>query len=116
MKLLKLFVGLIIIFNFNYSYAQKPIKYNLNKSNIESVSYRIAPDSTYSISIKLNKKAANEFGKFTKNNIGKLLRIYKSKQIIQEAIIEGEIFSGLILINNLQDSDEVIKYIRLLLK
>jgi preprotein translocase subunit SecD len=114
-KIIFYFSLTVIIFNTSH-YGQETIKYNLIKSSIETVAYYMIPDSTYSIDIKLNKESANEFKELTKNNIGKNLRILKDGHLIVEAIIKAEITSGNIQRNRLKSGDEVIKYIKILLK
>jgi preprotein translocase subunit SecD len=104
-----------ILFNTPH-YGQETIKYNLTKSSIDAVTYSMIPDSTYCIDIRLNKNSANEFKEMTKTNIGKNLRIIKDGHIIVEAIIKGEITNGNIQRNRLKSGDEVIKYIKILLK
>jgi preprotein translocase subunit SecD len=91
-------------------------EYNLTKSSIEDVTYSMIPDGTYYIIIKLNKESADEFRVITKTNIGKNLRIIKDGHIIVEAIIKGEIASGNIQRSGLKSGDEVINFIRILLK
>jgi preprotein translocase subunit SecD len=107
-------VLIVILFNTAH-YGQETIKYNILKSDIEKVAYEVLPDSTYQISIKLNTKAVQELKKITKNNIGNNLIVVKDGNIIVEAIIKGEIDSGLI-VKQLKSGDEVIEYIKNLLK
>jgi preprotein translocase subunit SecD len=112
-----IFPIILIVFLFNTPhYGQETIKYNLTKSSIEHVTYSIIPDGTYVIDIKLNKESADEFKIITKSNIGKNLRIMKDGHIIVEAIIKAEITSGNIQRNRLKSGDEVIRYIKILLK
>jgi len=105
----------IVLFS-SLIYAQETIKFVLSNSIIESVSYTVSPDTTYSICIKLNNDGTKDFEEITKSNIGKFLRILKDDYLIQEAIIKGRITSGRILMNNLKDANEVINYIKILIK
>ncbi len=98
------------------SYAQQSINYDLENSCIESVTYSLAPDSLYAIFIKMNSECALKFKNFTRENIGKSLMILKNGNLIVEAVIRGEIDSGLISIDNLQDSNETLKYLKILIE
>ncbi len=107
----------VIFVNAGYTcYAQESINFNLENACIESVSYSLAQDSLYSVFIKLNPDCAREFKNFTRKNIGKLLKILKNEHLIVEAVVKGEIGSGLISINNLKDSNEVLQYLEILIK
>jgi len=59
---------------------------------------------------------ALEFKSFTSENIGKSLQVLKNGHLIVEAEIKGEIDSGLISIDNLQDSKEVLEYLKILIE
>ena len=112
----KLFLYIILIYVGCSSYAQQSITYDLEDSCIKSVTYYLAPDSLYSISIKLNSDCAIKFNNFTGKNIGKSLKILKNGHLMVEAVIKGEIGSGLISIHNLQNTKEVLKYIKILIE
>ena len=98
------------------SYAQQSINYTLKNSCIESVSYSLDSDSQYAIFIQMTPDCALEFKIFTSENIGKSLQVLKNGHLIVEAVIRGEIDSGLISIDNLQDSKEVLEYLKILIE
>lgn len=106
---------LIFVLSLNLNFAQEVIEYELTNSTIQSVCYKIAPDSTYSIVIKLNEEGTITFYEFTKNNIGKFLKVRKNKYLIMEAIIKAGIQSGYISIHDLKSKKEVINYLRFLI-
>jgi preprotein translocase subunit SecD len=119
MKLKKDYFSIIyILFNIiSITYAQDVVNYKLITSDIRSVSYIMdSPDSTFLISIKLNNEAANKFKEFTKNNIGKMLKIIKNTHVLIEAIIKGEIPNGNMSISNLKSKNEVIKVFKILIE
>lgn len=115
MNIIKIIVPLLILF-FNNTFSQEIVEFKLSKTDIEGVSYKISTDSTYSIFIKLNVSGTEKLREITKNNVNFLLRIVKANHILQEAIIRGEIRTGLIALNDLMSEKEVLKFIKILLK
>jgi len=112
----KLFLYIIFVCMGYSSNAQQLITYNLENSCINSVTYSLAPDSLYAISIKMNSDCTINFKNFTRKNIGKSLKILKNGHLIVEAVIKEEIDSGLITIQNLQDTKETLKYLKILIE
>ena len=112
----KIYFVLVFLLFTHINYGQKSIKYILSKSSIQSVSFQLAPDSTYSILIRLTKEETNKFDEVTKQNVGNLLNIYYSKHNLVSAVVKGEIPNGLISINSLKTSAEVIYYVKILLE
>lgn len=100
MKKLLLFV--IIIFSISCN-AQTIVKFQLEKTMVDTVTYVYSEENSYSIIIKLNEIFTNKFKNLTEDNIGNYLQIIFEDEVIIGANIDSKIPNGLILISRLDE-------------
>ena len=91
------------------------IEYNLNNDMIEEIYISDLEKEIFSLVIELNEISANEFANLTKNNIGNYLIIKFGDIILVEAIIQGEIGSGVIVVGQWNNYHEPKKLLDVIL-
>ncbi len=113
---MKLIAVCLFFFAVDFIYAQETIEFNINGNMIEAVTYFASIDSTFSLSIRLSREASKEFENITENNVGKLLKVFKSDHKLIGAIIKAKIPNGRILLSDIKDKKEVIRLLKILIE
>jgi len=101
MRKLLLFVVIISSISCN---AQTIVKFKLEKSMIDTVTYAYSEEDSYSIIVKLNEMFTTKFKNMTEQNIGNYLQILFNDEVILGENVDSKIPNGLILISRLDNN------------